>query len=101
MPTNVYTELGGAMAKNVKLQVFLEPTTYLELVNEARNVGITAKTDSELIRKILYRFFQDLPMLTLQVESLKKACAEKNVIIEKLQEAQHGKTKPGQKKAND
>ena len=80
------TVIGGGVLKNVKLTVFLEAKTYLELVNEARHYNIIAKTDSQLIGKIVFKFIHDMPMLILEIESLKKALAEKNVALDNFME---------------
>jgi hypothetical protein len=59
--------LGGVMAKSVRITAFLEPKTYLELINEAKTKGITAKTDSGLLNKIIYYFVNEVPGLTIDI----------------------------------
>lgn len=78
------TILGGAVMKNVKLVVFLDTRVYMELIAEAKSYDIVAKTDSQLIGKIIHKFINDMPMYDLQIEQLKKGLANKTVIIEDL-----------------
>lgn len=84
----IKTVLGGGVLKNVRLVIFLEPKTYLELINEAKHYKIVAKTDSQLIRAIIFKFINDMPMLTLEIESLKKALAKKNIALDAFMEKQ-------------
>lgn len=77
--------LGGLVVKSIRLVVFLEPKTYMELVTEAKTYQITARTDSELINKIIGKFLHEMPILTLQLEQIKQANAKKKVIIEELE----------------
>lgn len=89
MAKMVVSHLGGVMAKTVRVSVFLEPKTYMEIVNEAHKAGITHRNDSELIRKIIYKFFQsilEIEGLNFKIEKLTKANAEKKTIIEALQD---------------
>ena len=78
------TILGGIVAKNVKLQVFLEPKMFLEMVTEARARNVTARTDSGLVRKIIDSFLNDLPMKDIQIERLKAGLVQKTSVIEEL-----------------
>lgn len=87
MATLIKTVMGGIVAKNVKLQVFLEPKMYLELVNEAKRQDIKAKTDSGLICSILNKFLysiDEISALRLQIEQLRKGIANRTSIIEEL-----------------
>jgi len=78
---------GGTIAKSVKLQVFLSPNSYIDLVTEARKNGVTWRTDSELIGKIAVLFFEqaaEIAILRIQNQDLKQAVDEKKEIIDKL-----------------
>ena len=82
----IKTVMGGVVAKNMRMTVFLSPREYLELVEEAKHYNIAAKNDSQLISKILYKFINEMPMLTVQIRTLKDALIKKNVIIDQLRQ---------------
>lgn len=89
----------GSMAKSIKLQVFMTPKKYMEIVNEARVYNIVNKTDSGLIDGILDKFLSDLPLLRLERDRMKAALTEKNAVIDQLRnEIQDLKTKKKVKK---
>lgn len=103
MATYQKTILGGVVSQNVKLVVFLDPKTYLEVINEAKSYNIIAKTDSQLIRKILKLFFQDMPMKQMLIEQQKTALNQRDELIEQLRAEINEtkiKSKLGKKKRN-
>lgn len=79
----------GLMSKSVKLQVFLSPKKYMEMVNEARVYKINARTDSQLFNSIIDIFLEQLPILKLENERIKAAIVEKNATIMQLQQELH------------
>lgn len=88
----------GIVARSVKLQVFLTPQKYLEVVNEAKSYKVNAKTDSELINRVLEIFLTRLPIIRLENDRIKAALIEKNCIIAGLQtELNDFKLKKGKK----
>lgn len=76
----------GIVSRSVKMQVFVSPETYLEIVNEARAYKLQYRSDSELINWVVSIFLKDLPLLRLERDRMKEALAQKNEIINKLQE---------------
>lgn len=88
----------GNIAKSVRLQIFLDAKMYFEILQEAKALDIKWRNDSELIRKILFKFFNDLPMQTLQIETLKQQKAQLQSVIDELEHKateQQGKKKNG------
>ncbi len=56
----------GIVARSVNLRVFLTPEKYIEAVNESKSYNINAKTDSELINRILDIFIKHFPIPTVK-----------------------------------
>jgi len=83
----------GTMVKSVRLTLFLEPKEYFELIAEAKALGINAKSDSVLIRKIIHIVLERLPILSMENERLKKILQEKTSVIRQLEEMAESKTK--------
>lgn len=77
----------GIVAKNVRLSVFMTPKRYMEMVTEARSYKINAKSDSEVINRIIDIFIEDIPVLKIEREQMKVALAQKNEVILQLQKA--------------
>lgn len=98
--------LGGIVARNVKMQVFIDPKTYLELITEAKHWGIKIKNDSGLINNLIHIFLEQYPLDKITIEQQRRALEDKNkkiaelesVINEQLQ--RKDKAKPRQKKSN-
>jgi hypothetical protein len=73
------------MAKDVKLQVFLDAKQYFELLGEAQAYQITAKSGSELIRKLLYYYLDRYPILTAQLDRRNRKITELESVISDLE----------------
>ena len=85
--TDIIKTVGyGIVAKNVRISVFMSPKRYMEMVNEAREYKINAKSDSEVVNRILDIFIDDLPIINLERDRLKGAIAQKNNTIMQLQQ---------------
>lgn len=84
------------MAKTIKLQIFLSPNMYMELIQEAKERGIRAKNDSRLIRQVIHRFLEKIPAQQIEIEQLRKALSKERAVIGEMQN--ENKTKQGKKK---
>ena len=85
MAAIIKTMLGGVVARNVKMQVFIDPKLYLEVISEAKHYNINPKNDSELIRKILNLFLKEMPMKTIIIEQQRTTIRNREGLIEKLE----------------
>ena len=79
------------MVKNILIRVYMDFNQYTDVMTTAKNRGIHATSDSELLRKILFEYVDKIESvayrLTYEGEELKETkdrLAEANSVIELL-----------------
>ena len=73
--------------KNVRMQVFFDVPTLLEIYSEARANKIQGKNESQLIYNICLHWLHELPLLNIDVQRAKIQIERMKETIEKLQGA--------------
>lgn len=74
------------MMKNVRIQLFLDLRLYNELLEVKTTKKIIAKTDSELIYKILYDYVRMYDRIALSLDGMKSKIDYQKVELIKCQE---------------
>jgi hypothetical protein len=80
------------MPKNLLIRVYLDVKQYNDIIETANNRGIKAKTDSEMIRKVLFEYCDKIDAIAWKlmhegdkVREMQEILGKKEAIIEKLQ----------------
>lgn len=79
----IKTVLGGVIVKNMRLVVFLDPKEYMQTLETSKGLGISAKTDSQLLNKVCFAF-NDIPFLRMKNDTLQIENRNKDCIIDQL-----------------